>query len=668
MVNTVIGNWKIERKLGQGGMGEVYLARHSYLGTLAALKILSTSLTGEPKFRERFFQEAQMQAQLIHPHIARVIDFIEQDGLFCQVVEYVSGGTAADAIRARGALPVSLALRWTKQILSALQCAHLKGIVHRDIKPSNILLEQGGDAKLTDFGIAMATGRDRLTTVGKSIGTPEYMSPEQISTPKEVDERSDIYSVGIALFEFLTGRVPFESDSDFEIYQAQLHDPPPNIRPLNPSVPKQLEDIVRKALKKKPAARYESCAQFLDAIQEFERRVPIEGVPLTRLAGQHRTRPRFRVSAGLALVVFSVTAILIGATVLYLWAQSASRKKQSGSQVESSNPTALSGSESSSTNSPGGSGTEPVKDVSRLSGGTSSVDIRKFDFLNFTYPLSPEYEENEFGKTATVSHGKFFKSRPTSAEAVPDFSVGKVLYGDLTGEGQDEAVIWGVYYMGCYWDREVFIYKMEGEHPKLIGKITSKDMDKDYERQKPPNSDPYGLWPEGDLRLGSGFVIVERATGGSHAGPTYTAVLKYRWNGTRFELSGKPVLRKINYKNYKEEEDSNSSSPSPPAPPEKKDEPPKIIRKAGGVMQGTAIRRVEPTFPPLAKAARVSGSVVVEVTVDEQGNVISARAISGHPLLSDAAVSAARGWKFAPSTLAGEPVKVIGTLTFNFNL
>ena len=187
MIDATIGNWTIERKIGEGGMGEVYLARHKHLGTLAALKVLTTALTSEPKFRERFFQEAQTQAQLVHSHIARVIDFIEHDGMFCLVIEYVEGGTAADAIDQCVTVPLSLALRLTKQVLSALDYAHKKGIVHRDIKPSNILLDHESNAKLTDFGVALVLKDRRLTTTGKAIGTPEYMSPEQITTPKDVD-------------------------------------------------------------------------------------------------------------------------------------------------------------------------------------------------------------------------------------------------------------------------------------------------------------------------------------------------------------------------------------------------------------------------------------------------------------------------------------------------
>lgn len=284
--NTEIGSWIIERKLSEGGMGEVYLARHKHLGTAAALKILSEALTQDSNFRERFFQEAKTQARLQHPHIAQVLDFIEQDGRFCEVMEYLPGGTLADALSERGSLPFRLALIWMKQILLALEHAHSAGIVHRDIKPSNIMLNQKGDAKLMDFGIAMVVGTKRLTITGRVIGTPEYMSPEQITKPKEIDARSDIYSMGIVLFELLTGHVPFSGDTDFVIYQAHVNDQIPSLRAFNPNIPAGIEEILLKALQKNPNDRYQSCKEFLLAIERYEQETGLQEpseVPPTRL-------------------------------------------------------------------------------------------------------------------------------------------------------------------------------------------------------------------------------------------------------------------------------------------------------------------------------------------------------------------------------------------------
>jgi serine/threonine-protein kinase len=283
MLNKAIGNWIIEALLSKGGMAEVYLARHKHLKTLAAIKVLAPTLLPEASFRERFFQEAQTQAQLRHPHIAQVLDFCEEDGTFFEVIEYLPGGTLAEILQ-KGTPPLPLVITWTKQVLSGLSYAHEHGVIHRDIKPSNIMLDQQRNAKLTDFGIAVLLGERRLTITGRSIGTPEYMSPEQIQTPRAVDKQSDIYSMGVVVFELLTGRVPFLAESEFEVYQRQVNDPPPSIRAFNESVPQQLDDVILKALNKAPAHRYQTCRDFLLALDSFEKTASFHGIPQTRLA------------------------------------------------------------------------------------------------------------------------------------------------------------------------------------------------------------------------------------------------------------------------------------------------------------------------------------------------------------------------------------------------
>ena len=280
MIGKEIGTWKIEKKLGEGGMGEVYYARHIHLGTPAAVKALSQELTGHQKFRERFLNEARAQAQLIHPHIAQLLDYIEQDDQFFLVLEYIPGGTLADIIdNANASIDINRALRWTKQALSALDYAHQRGIIHRDIKPSNIMLDQSGNVKVGDFGIALEVGKDRITTAGQCIGTPGYMSPEQIMSPMQIDHRTDVYAMGAVLYELLTRRSPFSALRTIELRQAHVEDPviPPS--GFNPDLPFALESIVLKALEKHPNDRYYGCGDFARAIETFERGATPAAIP-----------------------------------------------------------------------------------------------------------------------------------------------------------------------------------------------------------------------------------------------------------------------------------------------------------------------------------------------------------------------------------------------------
>lgn len=267
MEGTVIGNWTVERELGEGGMGKVYLARHKHLNSVAALKVLYGSLTQDQSFRERFLHEAQTQSLLQHPNIARVMDYIEQQNQYYLVVEYLAGGTLADVIdNSQAPIDQARAINWARQALLALDYAHQRRVIHRDIKPSNIMFDESGIVKVMDFGIALVMGGKRLTSTGVTMGTPEYMSPEQIVRPKELDHRTDVYSMGIVLYEMLAGRAPFQGDTDFSIRAAQVNDPPPPLRYVNPAISEGLQQVVMKALAKDPNQRYSGCGEFIAAL------------------------------------------------------------------------------------------------------------------------------------------------------------------------------------------------------------------------------------------------------------------------------------------------------------------------------------------------------------------------------------------------------------------
>lgn len=208
MINETIGNLKIVASIGRGGMGRVFLAEHVRIKRKFAVKMLTDELMNNPICRERFTKEAMAQAQLQHPNIVEVIDYIEQNEKAFLVMEYVEGVSLDVVIEKSARIEEKKALSIFKSILKGLNFAHAMGVIHRDIKPSNILIGPNNTPKITDFGIALVAGGKRLTKTGDAIGTAWYMSPEQVAKPRDVDHRCDVYAMGIVLFEMLTERFP----------------------------------------------------------------------------------------------------------------------------------------------------------------------------------------------------------------------------------------------------------------------------------------------------------------------------------------------------------------------------------------------------------------------------------------------------------------------------
>jgi hypothetical protein len=272
---TIRDKYVIVRRLGEGGMGRVYLAElESIRDRKFAVKLLKPELTNDPGFRQRFQDEARHQAQLDHENIVQMVDYFHVRDDYFLVLDYVDGEPLSDLIDGKGGkgLPEKQALSIMVGMLSGLDCAHQKGIVHRDVKPSNVLIDSRGRVRITDFGIAMEASGLTHTSEGRLIGTPEYMSPEQLSNSGQIDHRSDVYSAGIVLYEMLTGQPPFHGSSFQAIQAQQMTSAVPNPRAANPKIPKRLADIVRRALQKSPADRFQGGPHFIAAIESYRRR------------------------------------------------------------------------------------------------------------------------------------------------------------------------------------------------------------------------------------------------------------------------------------------------------------------------------------------------------------------------------------------------------------
>ncbi|MGO9877442.1 MAG: Stk1 family PASTA domain-containing Ser/Thr kinase [Acidimicrobiia bacterium] len=286
LVGQVFSNrYRIEREIAQGGMAEVYLARDQSLDRPVALKALFPEYAREPSFVERFRREAQAAANLNHPNIVAIYDWGQESGTYFIVMEYVEGRSLRDLIRSDGPLEPGQAADITAEIASALAFAHRSGVVHRDVKPGNVLLTQSGTVKVTDFGIARAGTSDGLTQTGSVMGTATYFSPEQ-AQGLTVDGRSDVYSVGVVLYELVCGVPPFAADSPVSVAYKHVREEPVPPSRRNPDVPPALEQIIMSALAKDPEHRYQSADDLRADLLRFRRGRPLAAAPVTAIVAQ----------------------------------------------------------------------------------------------------------------------------------------------------------------------------------------------------------------------------------------------------------------------------------------------------------------------------------------------------------------------------------------------
>ena len=264
-IGSRVGDYEVLEVLGSGGMGQVYKVRNVISDRVEAMKVLLPDLEGNAELADRFTREIELQASLDHPNIAALHTALRLDNQLLMLREYVEGVTIEAALRS-GRIPIDKAIDYTAQVLSALSYAHARGVVHRDLKPANMIITPSGVVKLMDFGIAKMVVDRKVTQTGSTVGSLYYMSPEQVKGAADLDPRTDLYSLGISLYEMVTGARPFQGDSEYSIKAAQLEtNPPPPIQ-LDPNLPPALSEIILMSLEKDPAQRFQTADAFRAAL------------------------------------------------------------------------------------------------------------------------------------------------------------------------------------------------------------------------------------------------------------------------------------------------------------------------------------------------------------------------------------------------------------------
>jgi serine/threonine-protein kinase len=264
-IGSTIGDYQIVGILGAGGMGKVYKVRNLISDRVEAMKVLLPDLVAQPELADRFLREIKVQASLVHPNIAALHTAVRVENQLLMLMEFVDGETLEQRLK-NGPLPAPQAVDYIAQALSALEFAHQHGVIHRDIKPANMMLTPGGVVKLMDFGIAKASTDQRLTMTGTTMGSLYYMSPEQIQGASNIDARADLYSVGVSLYELVTGKRPFDGDSQFAIMSAHLEKTPIPPVALDPKLPRALNDAILMSVAKDPGSRFQTAGAFRNAL------------------------------------------------------------------------------------------------------------------------------------------------------------------------------------------------------------------------------------------------------------------------------------------------------------------------------------------------------------------------------------------------------------------
>src|ERR1039458_7183620 len=320
MIGQTISHYTVLEKLGAGGMGEIYKAQDTHLNRFVAIKVLSGGTSGDPERRRRFIQEAQAASALNHPNIITIYDVLSQDGMDLMVMEYIAGSTL-DVLIPNEGMSVGKVLYCAVQMASALEAAHAAGIVHRDLKPGNVMVTGTGLVKILDFGLAKLTAPPMMveendatlplsapmTVEGSILGTVSYMSPEQADA-RPVDARSDIFTFGVVLYEMLTGHKAFAAGSTVSTLSAILRDDPKPMGEIVQGVPAELDQIVRRAMRKDPGERWQSMQEMRTELAALKQRADSAVLRRPAIAGAPKKLPKALALAAAGVLLLSAAA------------------------------------------------------------------------------------------------------------------------------------------------------------------------------------------------------------------------------------------------------------------------------------------------------------------------------------------------------------------------
>jgi eukaryotic-like serine/threonine-protein kinase len=388
--STVVGEvvadrYELEELVGTGGMSSVFKARDRLLERPVALKILHEHYIADPDYVERFRREARAVAQLAHPNIVTVIDRGEQDGRQFIVFEYVDGENLKQVVHREGAMPVRDAVDLGLQVARALGYAHHRGIVHRDVKPQNVILNEDGRAKVTDFGIARSLDVDGVTQTGTVLGTSDYIAPEQ-AQGQPVDDRTDVYSLGVVLYELLTGEVPFRGEGFVAVAMQHVNEPPPNVLDRRGDVPPRLALAIERAMSKRPEDRQASMDELVDDLEASVRELDGYGDESERTlvvpAAVRRGRPSRRRRRPPIFLMLLALGVLAGAAAVFLFVDGTYNKD--GDNSAESPPPAHVKLTATGAHDPEGTGGEHDSEVPLATDGNPATFWRTEDYRDFT--------------------------------------------------------------------------------------------------------------------------------------------------------------------------------------------------------------------------------------------------------------------------------------------
>lgn len=659
----VVNGYTIIKKIGGGGMSIVYLAEDA-AGTRVVVKEMRPEYLYNTQLVDRFIRSATALKGLRHPHLVQVVDSFEHNGRYVIVEGYLSGGSLAELIATQGPPSERESLEWCRDALHALNYVHEQGIVHRDLKPSNLMLGEDRGVRVIDFGIARVFGEKTLTRAGDgSMGTPWYMSPEQITDPRAVDHLTDVYSAGVVLYELLTGQVPFDGPTDFSIHQQITQNPAPPMAMRNPAVTPALEQLVRKAIDKDKTERYSGCGEFAEEIQRYldaAEAGPSEDRVASEFRDETTTVPGFasrRVVVG-AAVAIGVIAVGVVATMAFGGLMAGPDAPQIGVTASVNRSTVSTiGAQAIFEYTVTNKGNVPLRNIRVVDNGDSPASLQSGDanqdgaldvderwLFRSTMPIEASHVNSGQKMTRTVVVSSDRATSPpyrlhVQFERRPAVAISTLVNGARAASLVNPGPVTYTYRVANRGNVPLTGVRVSDRH-NVLPQSTGGDSNRNQAL------DPGETW-EYQARVNVTRQSLNGADSLASRATVVSDLVKAEANETVVALRSSAVTNQ-----------------------------PEVV-----VARPARIRHLQPEYPGAAGAASVQGDVRLELTIGAGGAVQSARilqstargpASSDSPatraLLDRAALDAARQWVYAPTLVNGVAVPVIADATVRFVL